>query len=113
MQHTKLCLGTIEALNMPNEEQIVLFKKMGFDGFFVDWNKDMDVKKLRKVADECGMIFQSIHAPFYKICDVLWQAGEAAEDAINTLIACVKDCAENDVPVMVCHAFIGFDRMIL
>lgn len=110
MQQTKLCLGTLCNTDMSNEDQIVLFKEMGFDGFFVDWNKEMDVKKLREVADSCGMIFQSIHAPFYKIADGLWQGGVAAETAIETLIACAKDCAENRVPIMVCHTYIGFER---
>ncbi len=110
MQQTKLCLGTYSGCDMSDEEQIRLFKEMGFDGFFVEWNKETDVKKLREAADSCEMIFQSIHAPFYKIADVLWQEGEEAETAVETLIACAKDCAENQVPIMVCHAFIGFDR---
>ncbi len=110
MQQTRLCLGTLSNTDVPDEDQIVLFKEMGFDGFFVNWNKEMDVKKLREVADSCGMIFQSIHAPFYKIADALWQGGEGADEAVETLIACAKDCAENQVPIMVCHAFIGFDR---
>ncbi len=110
MQQTRLCLGTLSNVDLSDEEQVVLFKEMGFDGFFINWTKDTDVKKIREVADECGMIFQSIHAPFYKVADVMWEGGEAAEGAIKTLIACAKDCADNDVPVMVCHAFIGFDR---
>ncbi len=110
MYQTKLCLGTIEQLNMPDEEQVVLFRKMGFDGFFINWTQDTDVKKIKEVADECGMIFQSIHAPFFKVCDAMWEGGEGAEVAVETLIACVKDCAEYQIPMMVCHAFIGFDR---
>lgn len=110
MEQTKLCLGTLSNVEMPDEEQIVLFREMGFDGFFINWNRDTDVKKIKRVADECGMMFQSIHAPFYKISDVLWQGGEEAGQAIETLIACARDCAQNGVPIMVCHAFIGFDR---
>ena len=110
MQQTKLCLGTIAALGIPDEEQVVLFKEMGFDGFFVNWTKEINVKKIKEVANSCGMIFQSIHAPFYQIADVLWQGGVEAEAAIETLITCAKDCAENEIPIMVCHAFIGFDR---
>ncbi len=110
MQQTKLCLGTLFNVGLSDEEQVVLFKEMGFDGFFIHWTKDTDVKKIKEVADSCGMIFQSIHAPYYKIADVLWQGGDEAEMAIETLISCARDCAENGVPIMVCHVFIGMDR---
>ncbi len=110
MQQTKLCLGTLSNVELSDEEQIVLFHEMGFDGFFINWTKETDVKKIRAVADACGMLFPFIHAPFFKVADALWEGGEAAEEAVNTLLACVKDCADNDVPVMVCHAFIGFAR---
>ena len=111
MKHTRLCLGTFSDVDMTDEEQIVLFKKMGFDGFFINWTKDTDVKKIKAVADDCGMFFQSIHAPFYKVADLLWQEGEASKEAIDILCDCVENCAANNVPIMVCHVFIGFDRV--
>ncbi len=37
MHKQLLCLATMPDFNIPIEEQIVLFKKCGFDGFFTAW----------------------------------------------------------------------------
>lgn len=109
MYKVKLCLGTSEQFGIGLEEQIKLFKETVFDAFFLNWNKDSDVKKIKEYSDSLGMIFQSIHAPFTKSAD-MWTVGEKAEEAIEELCECLRDCAENDVPIMVCHTFIGFDE---
>lgn len=105
MWKTKLCLGLNGQFGISFEEQMRLLKQIGFDGFFVDWSKDTDIGVLKKLADELGLIFQSIHAPYYK-SNVMWT--EDADDAVEELLECLKDCKRNDVPIMVCHAFIGF-----
>ncbi len=108
MWKTKLCLATSNQFEIPHEKQLELFKEVGFDGFFSEWSYGANVKAWRMKADSLGLEFQSIHAPYYN-CDKLWQSGEAAEAATNELIDCLKVCAEYDVPIMVSHAFIGFD----
>lgn len=106
---SKICLGTIGGFGLDISEQIKLFKKCGFDGFFTGWAKDRDFKAIRKLADELGMVYQSIHAPYGSMAD-FWEDGERADIATNELIECVKSCAEIDVPVMVAHVIIGFDK---
>ena len=108
MFKTRLCLALSDGFQLPYDEQIRLFKKVGFDGFFSGWHPGCDIAALRRVADEEDMIFQSIHAPFTKM-DCLWRPNEETETAIAELIACVQDCAANRVPLMVVHAYIGFD----
>ena len=108
MYKTKLCLSTSAAFTETNEEQILLFKQAGFDGFFVCWYPGIDVERLRKKADEEGMIFQSIHAPYVKMHH-MWNESEETADAKAELIACVRDCAKAGVPIAVLHAFIGFE----
>ena len=39
----------------------------------------------------------------------MWEPGAEGEDAADELCACLEDCAKNDIPIMVAHAFIGFD----
>ena len=109
MYKTILALGTNEWFEFSQKEQIALFKECGFDGFFVNWTEEMNIKEIKEYADSIGMIFQSIHAPS-PITPDMWTKGENAEKAVAVLLKCVRDCAENDVPIMVCHAITGFDK---
>lgn len=104
----KICLGVSDSLGGGAIDQIGKFSDAGFSGFFTDWSKDTDVKKIKRFADEIGMFYQSLHAPFKMMADI-WREGEAAQSAVDTLIACLRDCAENGIDIMVAHAFIGFE----
>ena len=107
MYKTKLCLATSEQFTLSIEEQIKLFRKAGFEGFFTMW--DENLKRYREVADESGMIFQSVHAPFGNAAK-MWGNDEDAKQAVEELLRCVRDCAEVNVPVLVVHPYIGFDE---
>ena len=109
MWKAKLCLGTDEEFGIPIEEQIRLFQKVGFEGFFTEWHPGADITGWRRLADEIGMDYQSIHAPFGRAAD-MWEKGPKAGEAVEEQLRCLKDCAENAVPIMVMHAIIGFDR---
>lgn len=109
MWKTKLCLCVSNQYGIDVKEQIKLFKKVGFDGFFAEWSKDRDIKAIKEYGDSLGMIFQSIHAPFEKM-DSMWHEDTGTQSAIEELIDCATDCSENNIPIMVCHAFIGFER---
>lgn len=100
-----LCLGTSSQFELSVPDQIRLFKKTGFDGFFTNYTNRADAAEHRKVADETGMIFQSIHAPFDRMRE-MWENGDGA---VSQLIDCLRACAENQVPIMVAHTFIGFE----
>lgn len=94
---------------MPVEEQIRLFAKVGFEGFFTGWQQGAPVKRWRKAADECGILYQSVHGPFHG-CAALWKEdGEAADAFVKELTDCLHDCADNGIPLMISHVFIGFD----
>jgi len=105
MWKQKLCLGLGPVKGMPAIDQIELYHRTGFEGFFSGWGGQ---EQFRKKADELGMIYQSIHAPFGKAAD-FWKGGDAADEAVSELIACVEDCARVEVPIMVAHTFIGFE----
>lgn len=108
MKDVKLILATNTSYGIPAEQQIELFHKTGFDGFFTDFKCDTDNALYRKKANELGMIYQSIHAPFTKMKGIWHGTDEEADECIDGLIRCVEACAENDVPLMVAHAYIGF-----
>ena len=63
MYKKKLCLSASKSYGISFPEQIRLFKKTGFEGFFVLWEKGMDedIKECFEVAKEENMIFQSKH----------------------------------------------------
>lgn len=105
MWKNRLCLGTNEQFELSEAEQIRLFGKIGFDGFFTTYTTRAAVAEQRKIADETGMLFQSVHAPFGRMKE-MWETGEAAA---AELIDCLHACAENGVPIMVTHTFIGFE----
>ncbi len=107
MYGVKLCLAASGAFGMTTEEQIRLFRKIGFEGFFTGMAKPEAIRAYRKVADEEGMLYQSIHAPFTQMAH-LWAGDEEGRAMANTLVAGLEECAENEIPVLVAHAFIGF-----
>ncbi len=105
MYKQKLCLGLGPVRGMAPIDQIELFRRTGFEGFFSGWS---ELAAFRKKADEVGMYYQSVHAPFHKAAD-FWKGGDVADAAVAELIACLEDCARVEVPIMVSHVFIGFD----
>ncbi len=109
MWKARLCLGTDADFGIPIEEQIRLFRQVGFDGFFTEWSEAADISGWRRLADSLHITYQSVHAPFGR-ADALWQEGTAAECAVEELLACLKDCVKNEIPIMVMHAFIGFGQ---
>ena len=109
MWKQKLCLGTVGGAPLGALEQIRLFKEAGFDGFFMVWERGVDLGEIRKFADENAMFFQSVHAPFGRV-DRLWEQTEETQDVLEEQLACVRESAAAGVPIVVCHAIIGFDK---
>ena len=108
MYRTKLCLGLSSQFGLPFDAQIRLMRRIGFEGFFSNWTPDHDPAGLRSVANETGMLYQSIHAPFEKMA-AMWNPSEHTETAVSELLGCLRDCADSEVDIMVVHAFIGFE----
>ena len=84
MYKNKLCLGIFDDVPMSTAEQLQLFKETGFEGFFTGWKQGYDIASIRKAADELGLIYQSIHAPFGKAAK-MWLPQEEAQAAIDEL----------------------------
>ena len=62
MWKQKLCLG-VGGFGISTEEQIRLFAATGFDAFFAGWQYGAPIAAWKKLGDECGLIYQSLHAP--------------------------------------------------
>ena len=105
MSKTQFCIGASASFSIPVEDQIRLFQKCGFDGFFVAWNEKLPQR--RALADELGMMFQSIHAPFSNAAH-MWRGDELGVAATEELLLCVEDTAKVNVPILVIHPYKGF-----
>ena len=91
-------------------DHIPLVKKIGFDSFFPDWVRDPEqVKRIVEKGKEYEIAISSFHAPFGKVSK-LWEAGEEGDAVEAELATCIYDCARYEVPVLVSHPFIGFDK---
>ncbi len=104
----KLCLSANLSCELSTEEQIRLFHKTGFEGFFTEYRHGESAEKYAALAKELGMVYQSIHAPFGKSADMWHGNNEEAKAAVDELTECLHACAGNNVPIMIAHTYIGF-----
>ncbi len=109
MERTKLGIGLVGGLGISAEEQIHILADVGFDSFFVSESSPEKLRALCNTGKACGIELSSVHAPFMNI-DKLWHRGEGCNDAASELIECLRACHDCDIPVMVSHVIIGFDR---
>lgn len=114
MWKQKVGLGLSGSFGLPVAEQLQAFARVGFDAFFSDDNdpeqRALSGEELARLGRENGLIYQSIHAPFQKAAD-LWHEDAAAGDAaVQELLDSLERCRRAEVPLLVLHAFIGFDE---
>ena len=106
MYGQKIGMATLSGIDTPISEQIRILKRVGFEAFATLHSSNANYDEYRRIADECGMVYEYIHAPFANAAR-MWEDG--AEEFVNELIACVDICAKYRVPKMVVHAYIGFE----
>ena len=106
MEH-KIGLATTKSSKMPESEQIKLFRKIGWEGFFTGWEPENHAEWAR-LGKELSMEYQSIHAPFIGV-DAMWKNSKDGEQYADMLIRCAEDCARYEIPIMVIHPYIGFN----
>ena len=109
MWRQRLCLNMVRGTDINPEELVRKYKAAGFDGFFTGWSGVGSVDALAKMAEAENMILQSIHAPFVHAADMWKEDDEPGEAALNELLLCLGDCKKLKVPIMVVHAYIGFE----
>ncbi len=109
----KLGINLIGGTGLSPDEHISLLARVGWDGFFTGWQPELTAA-YADAANKYGLAYSSVHAPFMGAWN-LWELHdtpgirEAARAEVETLTACLHDCAAHGVPVMVIHPFIGFD----
>ena len=93
--------------NIPLGERLDLIRDAGFSAVFCGWGKPGDVKAVQEEVEKHGLYLNSVHAPFTTIHH-MWDE-DKADAELQIQLACLKETAECGIPVMVCHAWIGFE----
>jgi len=106
MYKTKLGMLANANFGESIERQLHLMAEAGFDSFFTSW--DAHTADYRRIADELGLIYQSVHAPCRGAAS-MWAEGDAGKASTQQLIDCVEDCAANGVGIMIAHVWWGFN----
>lgn len=109
MWRQKLGLSMGDSYGRPIPEVTRLLKDIGFDAISPEWDENGQHLAYIRAAKAVGLEVQSVHAPYHKSKD-MWSADEEKGSlAVEELLRCVGDCADNGVGIMVAHAFIGFE----
>lgn len=110
MYKQKLALAMSYSFDVSPAEQIVLFKKAGFEGFAIDDSaRCEDVGALAAKCKEENMFVEYLHAPFNK-SDDMWSDGEIGDISLKELLEYAERTAKCEIPAMVVHTYIGFDE---
>lgn len=108
--NNQLCINLIES-TIPFIEQLPIIKAAGFDGIFMDWERNTDLAPIIEKARESGLYIQSLHAPFYGMDDIFHDdEGQLADKMISDLIGSIDSCAEYNIDLVIFHAVIGMDN---
>lgn len=75
----------------PPDEKLRVIRAAGFDSFFTGMVSEADLDLICRTADEVGLVYESIHAPFGGI-NAIWDEGEKGEAWVPTLKAVADRC---------------------
>lgn len=107
----KICVNVGMDSDIPWLDQLPMIKNAGFDGVFLDWERDIDLHPLIEKARELGLYVQSLYAPFYGMDDIFHDdEGTLADKMISDLSGSIDSCAEFGIDLVIFHAVIGMDN---
>ena len=90
-------------------EILKIIKNVGFEAISPAWKSNADLVQILNTAKELGLEVQSLHAPFGKAADMWSRETDIYTPVKNELLEIIASCADLKIPVMVVHAWIGFD----
>lgn len=109
MWNQKLGISLYNNYSIPTKEVIDIIANTGFDAISPEWKEGVDLLDLVSYARSKGLIIQSLHAPYHKCADIWGEDQIKAKVAINELLTVLDDCARLEIPILVCHVWIGFE----
>lgn len=106
MYQQKIGISIYNSYSVPTTDVIQMVKEIGFEAISPEWSRDADLGELVQKGRECGLIIQSLHAPYDQSAN-LWKQEEGVSGK-ETLLQVLADCRKWEIPVMVMHPWIGF-----
>jgi len=94
---------------IPTPEVVKMLKTIGFEAISPEWREGKEFDELMEQARECGMIVQSLHAPFMNAATMWSSDADICNPARIELLKALEACIEWNVPVLVVHPWIGFE----
>ena len=88
---------------------VKMVREIGFEAISPVWGKQVDLTPVIETARECGLIVQSLHGPYKKV-NTMWGFDASLSAEIKEdLKAAIATCHRFQIPILVVHAWIGFD----
>ena len=94
--------------DIPTVDALVKIKAAGFETFFTGDYKREAVAEIKKRADELGLIYEFIHAPFYSINE-MWMPGIGYLTVFDYMKESIDSAAENGIPIVITHVSSGWN----
>jgi len=98
------CYGKSDVLSI--DRQIDLMKENGFGHTFIMGDSPELTEKLVDKVKRSGIVFDTLHAPFYGI-NSIWKEGIDGDEMLKILIDNIKRCRDFEIPVSVTHLSSG------
>lgn len=111
MWKQKLGISVGNHYSLPTTDIITMLKKIGFEAVSPEWEPNIDLKAISETAKECNMTLQSLHAPFIGSTNMWSIDKRVSEPALAEIMASLEDCHRYNIPILVVHAWIGFDNI--
>lgn len=109
MWKQKIGISVGNAYPIPTTEVVKIVAQAGFDAISPAWKQGIVLADIVETARDCGLAIQSLHGPFHGAA-ALWSEDDAVSaPAIAELTEALDDCRKFEIPLMVLHAWIGFE----
>ena len=74
----------------------------GFHTFFTSFMSKEDTARFKRIGEEAGLRYESIHAP-YRGINCIWEPGEKGDHYVTTLCSVADTCKEFEIPYFTLH----------
>ena len=109
MYKQKIGISLGNQYGLPIGELLQIIKNVGFDAVSPGWQSEEKLKEIVAVSERLGLEVQALHAPFRKAADLWSTDAHIFAPAKKELKEVIAACAKFYIPVVVVHAWIGFD----
>lgn len=109
MWKQKIGISVGNAYPIPTTEVVKIVAQAGFDAISPAWKQGIDLADIVETARDCGLAIQSLHGPFHGAAALWSEDGAVSAPAIAELTEALDDCRKFEIPLMVLHAWIGFE----